>query len=84
MFKLHGIYAPIPTPFVEGRIAYDKLEENLDFWLSSKLEGLVVLGSNGEFVLLSPAQKEELIGFVCAKAKGLKPVIAGTGAESTD
>ncbi|MDI6879809.1 MAG: dihydrodipicolinate synthase family protein [Desulfitobacteriaceae bacterium] len=84
MFNLHGIYAPIPTPFVEGRIAYDKLEENLDFWLSSKLEGLVVLGSNGEFVLLSPAQKEELIGFVCAKAKGLKPVIAGTGAESTD
>jgi 4-hydroxy-2-oxoglutarate aldolase len=83
MFKLHGIYAPIATPFAGGEIAYDKLGKNLDFWLGSDLEGIVVMGSNGEFVLLSPAEKEELMRFVCARAKGKKPVIAGTGAEST-
>jgi len=83
MFKLHGIYAPIATPFAGGEIAYDKLEKNLDFWLGSDLEGIVVMGSNGEFVLLSPQEKEELMRFVCARAKGKKPVIAGTGAEST-
>jgi 4-hydroxy-2-oxoglutarate aldolase len=83
MFKLHGIYAPIATPFAEGEIAYDKLEKNLEFWLGSDLEGIVVMGSNGEFVLLSPQEKEELMRFVCARAKGKKPVIAGTGAEST-
>ncbi len=83
MFKLHGIYAPIATPFSDGEIAYDKLEKNLEFWLGSDLEGIVVMGSNGEFVLLSPAEKEELMRFVCARAKGRKPVIAGTGAEST-
>jgi 4-hydroxy-2-oxoglutarate aldolase len=83
MFKLHGIYAPIATPFAGGEIAYDKMEKNLDFWLGSDLEGLVVMGSNGEFVLLSPEEKEELMRFVCARAKGKKPVIAGTGAEST-
>jgi len=83
MFKLHGIYAPIATPFMGGKIAYDKLEENMNFWLGSDLEGIVVMGSNGEFVLLSPEEKEELMRFVCARAKGKKPVIAGTGAEST-
>lgn len=83
MFKLHGIYAPIATPFAGGEIAYDKLEKNLDFWLGSDLEGIVVMGSNGEFVLLSPAEKEALMRFVCAQSKGKKPVIAGTGAEST-
>ena len=83
MFKLHGIYAPIATPFAGGEIAYDKLEKNLDFWLGSDLEGVVVMGSNGEFVLLSPQEKEELMRFVCARAIGKKPVIAGTGAEST-
>jgi len=83
MFKLHGIYAPIATPFAGGKIAYDKLEKNLDFWLGSDLEGIVVMGSNGEFVLLSPEEKEELMRFVCARAKGKKPVVAGTGAEST-
>jgi len=83
MFKLHGIYAPIATPFANGKIAYDKLEKNLKFWLESDLSGVVVMGSNGEFVLLSPAEKEELTRFVCSQAKGKKPVIVGTGAEST-
>jgi 4-hydroxy-2-oxoglutarate aldolase len=83
MFKLHGIYAPIATPFADGKIAYGKLEKNLKFWLESDLTGIVVMGSNGEFVLLSPEEKEELTRFVCAQAKGKKPVIAGTGAEST-
>jgi len=83
MFKLHGIYEPIATPFAGGKIAYDMLEKNLDFWLKSDLEGIVVMGSNGEFVLLTPEEKEELMRFVCARAKGKKPVIAGTGAEST-
>jgi 4-hydroxy-2-oxoglutarate aldolase len=83
MFKLHGIYAPIATPFMGGNIAYEKLEKNLDFWLGSDLEGIVVLGSNGEFVLLSPEEKEEMMRFVCTRAKGKKPIIAGTGAEST-
>ncbi|MHB8771672.1 MAG: dihydrodipicolinate synthase family protein [Syntrophales bacterium] len=83
MFKLHGVYAPIATPFVGGKIAYDKLEANLKFWLGSDLSGIVVMGSNGEFVLLSPAEKEELTRFVCGQAKGKKPVIVGTGAEST-
>ena len=83
MFNLHGVYAPIATPFAGEEIAYDKLEKNLDFWLGSDLEGIVVMGSNGEFVLLSSEEKEELMRFVCTRAKGKKPVIAGTGAEST-
>ena len=83
MFKLHGIYAPIATPFADGKIAYGKLEKNLKFWLESDLTGIVVMGSNGEFVLLSPEEKEELTRFVCGHVKGKKPVIVGTGAEST-
>lgn len=83
MFKLYGIYAPIATPFAGGEIAYDRLEKNLDFWLGSDMTGVVVMGSNGEFVLLTPQEKEELMRFVCARAKGKKPVVAGTGAEST-
>jgi 4-hydroxy-2-oxoglutarate aldolase len=83
LFKLHGVYAPIATPFYNDEIAYDKLAENLDFWLGTKLEGLVVMGSNGEFVVLSPEEKRELISAVCNVVQGKKPVIVGTGTEST-
>lgn len=83
MFKLEGIYAPIPTPFINDEIAYDKLAENMGFWLDSKISGIVVMGSNGEFIVLSNEEKKQLISKVCELSKGKKPVIAGTGCEST-
>ena len=79
MFDLKGIYCPIATPFVNDKIAYDKLDENLTFWTSSKLEGIVVMGSNGEFVSLLENEKEELIAHCCKKIAGKKRVVVGTG-----
>ena len=72
MFDLKGIYCPIATPFIDDKIAYDKLDENLDFWISSKLEGIVVMGSNGEFVSLRESEKEELIRHCCKRIAGKK------------
>ncbi len=83
MFHLQGIYAPIATPFAGEGIAYEKLERNLQFYRRSPLAGIVIMGSNGEFVLLAPQEKEELMRFVCEQVQGEKRVIAGTGAEST-
>jgi 4-hydroxy-2-oxoglutarate aldolase len=84
-YKMHGIYAPIATPFTDdmGPIAYDKLAKNMDFWNKSRMEGVVVLGSNGEFVMLDVEEKKEVISKVCELAKGKKYVIAGCGCEST-
>ena len=84
-YKMHGIYAPIPTPFTDalGPIAYDKLEKNMEFWTSSDMEGIVVMGSNGEFVMLDFEEKKEIITKVCEMAKGKKYVMAGCGCEST-
>ena len=78
MFDLKGIYCPIATPFIDDKIAYDKLDENLDFWISSKLEGIVVMGSNGEFVSLRESEKEELIRHCCKRIAGKKRVVAAT------
>ena len=78
-----GIYAPIATPFEGDNIAYDKLQANLEKYSKSRLAGVVVLGSNGEFALLSHQEKVELIGFVRKHLAADKKVIAGTGCEST-
>lgn len=63
MFELKGIYAPIATPFTDGEIDYEKLAANLDRWCASGMEGLVLLGSNGEFVSLTESEKKEFIKF---------------------
>lgn len=79
-----GIYAPIATPFDrEGQIDYAALEKNIAFYNQTKLAGLVVLGSNGEFALLSHREKCELVRFVRQKLVASKRIIAGTGCEST-
>ncbi|MFO7942444.1 MAG: dihydrodipicolinate synthase family protein [Bacillota bacterium] len=81
---LRGIFAPIPTPFsANGDIDYQSMKANLEKWSETKLTGVVVLGSNGEFVYLSPQEKAELVRFVRENFPQDRPVIAGTGCEST-
>ena len=50
---LNGIFPPIPTPFINEKVAYDKLADNIERWNATGLKGFVVLGSNGEYVALS-------------------------------
>ncbi len=81
---LKGVFAPIPTPFDDnGEIAFDRLQENLSRWADTRLTGLVVLGSNGEFVYLTDKEKVAVLEATRRHFPGDRPIIAGTGAEST-
>ncbi|WP_313756855.1 4-hydroxy-tetrahydrodipicolinate synthase [Tissierella sp.] len=82
MFK--GIYTPIVTPFdVDEKINYDYMKHNLEKWGQTDLDGIVVLGSNGEFVYLSKEEKLELVSFVKKNFNPEKKIIVGTACEST-
>ncbi|MDY0235691.1 MAG: 4-hydroxy-tetrahydrodipicolinate synthase [Gudongella sp.] len=79
-----GIYTPIVTPFKEDEsIDFEKLKYNLDIWGKTDLDGIVVLGSNGEFVYLSHEEKLEVVKFVIDNFNEEKNIIVGTYCEST-
>lgn len=78
-----GVYPPIPTPFVNGEVAHDKLAENLARWNQTDLAGYVVLGSNGETVYLSEAERAVVMSTARQAIPRDKLLIIGTGAEST-
>ena len=80
---LHGIFPPITTPFIDGKVAYDKLASNVERWNHTGLKGFVVLGSNGEYVYLSEEEKRKVVETVVQSADREMQVIAGTGCEST-
>ncbi len=80
---LKGVFPPITTPFVNGKVAYDKLASNVEKWNRTGLKGFVVLGSNGEYVSLSEEEKRTLVDTVAQSAAGEMLIIAGTGCEST-
>ena len=80
--NLHGIFPPIATPFENGKIAFDQLGINIEKLSRTGITGIVVLGSNGEYVYLSEKEKREVIGAVVRAVPDNMPVIAGTACES--
>jgi len=83
--RLEGIFPPIPTPFdANGEIDLAALAENLGWWTRFDLAGIVVLGSNGEAVLLNEAEKLRLVEAARAGTPEDRAIIAGTGLQSTE
>ena len=81
--KVRGIFAPIATAFDASReVDYSTFAENTVAFGATKLSGLVVLGSNGEFTLLSHEEKVKLVETARNHLPAEKMVIAGTGCES--
>ncbi len=80
---LKGIFPPITTPFVDGKVAYDKLADNIAKWNKTGLKGYVAFGSNGEYIYLSEEEKLEVVKTVVQSAAPGMKIIAGTGCEST-
>jgi 4-hydroxy-2-oxoglutarate aldolase len=79
-----GIYTPIATPFRDdGTVDERALAANVSRWMTTPLTGLVVLGSNGEAASLDDAEADRVVEIVRAGVPSSRPLIAGTGREST-
>jgi len=79
-----GVFAPIPTPFTAaGALDLDAWRANLDRWVGTGLQGLVVLGSNGEAPLVDDDESEQLVATARERIPSGRLLIAGTGRQST-
>ena len=82
--KFAGVFTPIATPFTsEDTLDERALASNVKRWMTTPLTGLVVLGSNGEAPQLEEEEAERVIEIVRAGMPKDRPLIAGTGREST-
>jgi 4-hydroxy-2-oxoglutarate aldolase len=79
-----GVFAPVATTFGDdGELDLPAFRSNLERYAASPLDGVVLLGSNGEYALLDEAEKLRLIEAGTEAIGGRKVVMAGTGTEST-
>jgi 4-hydroxy-2-oxoglutarate aldolase len=84
MHRFAGIYTPLATPFAaDGSLDVRALASNVEKYLQSPLTGLVVLGSNGEAPQLEEHEADLAIKTVRDVMPKDRPLLAGTGREST-
>jgi len=82
--RFSGIFTPIATPFRDDGTLNDAgLRSNVARWMTTSLTGLVVLGSNGEAPSLDDDEADRIIDIVRDGVPTDRPLIAGTGREST-
>ncbi|MCP4693046.1 MAG: dihydrodipicolinate synthase family protein [Desulfobacterales bacterium] len=81
--SLDGVFPPIPTTFEDGKVAHDALAENVKKWSRTGIRGMLVLGSNGEYVYLSDEEKKQVVKTVVDAAGEDQVILVGSGCEST-
>ncbi|MBM3421476.1 MAG: dihydrodipicolinate synthase family protein [Bacteroidetes bacterium] len=84
MVSLKGIFPPLPTSFDERQeLLPQKIRENIRSLSRFRLAGFLILGSNGELVMLSHDEKVRAYNAAREAIGSDKVMLAGTGAEST-
>ncbi len=84
MIDLSGIFPPIPTPFdPAGDLEIARFQQNLIHLSQFDLAGFLVLGSNGEPVMVSHQEKTLIFEAARKAIPSSKLMLAGTGGQST-
>jgi 4-hydroxy-tetrahydrodipicolinate synthase len=80
----NGSIVALVTPFDEaGGIDFSALQKLVDFHIDHGTSALVIAGTTGESVSLSPVEFCDMLDRVVEQVAGRIPVIAGTGSAST-
>jgi 4-hydroxy-2-oxoglutarate aldolase len=82
--SLNGIFPPLPTSFDnDENLLSEKIRLNIRILGQYDLSGFLILGSNGEQVMLSEKEKSEAVATAKEALPEGKLLLAGTGGQST-
>lgn len=85
MQVLQGSLVALVTPLLKnGDIDYESLSSLLDWHIDNGTDGVVSVGTTGESATLNVKEHIEVIDFTIKYVQNRIPVIAGTGANSTE
>lgn len=85
MKNFEGTYTVLITPFDESQCFDEaRMRSFVDWQIEQGIQGLVPLGSTGEFLSMSDEERHKVAQTVIEQAAGRVPVLVGTGAESTE
>lgn len=80
---VRGVVAAVPTALGPTGVDENGVRRIAGHLIANAVDALWVLGSGGEFALLTPAQQLQVVNVVAEEARGRVPVIMGTGDSDT-
>jgi 4-hydroxy-tetrahydrodipicolinate synthase len=78
-----GAMVALVTPFSEGQIDFETLDELIEFQIENGIDAIVPVGTTGECPTLTHEEHKQVIERVVKAVGGSVPVIAGAGSNST-
>ena len=82
--KFRGTGIAIVTPFQhDGKIDWENFRKLINFWITNKVEYLVVMGTTGESATIHGAEKQQIFSFVREVNADRLPLMAGIGGNDT-
>ena len=83
--KFEGIYPPVITPYQDnGDIDRDGFAAMVEHLVTSRVHGVIVGGTTGEYYAQSKEERVELMGLAREVLQGRLPLIIGIGAIRTE
>lgn len=83
-FNVEGSWPALVTPLTrEDNVDTECLKKLVDFHIENGSDGLLLLGSTGEAIMLSKSERKKVIEIVVDVANGKIPVMCGTSAITT-
>jgi len=83
MLRLSGSLTALATPFRDGRLDEEAYRGLIRDQLEQGTSGLVPVGTTGEAVTMSPAERSRAVRLAVEGSAGRVPVVAGAGSNST-
>ena len=80
---LKGSIVALVTPFLNGEIDWDSLENLIELHLKSGTNAILAAGTTGEAAVMTESEYKKVISFIAEKTEGKIPVLAGTGLNDT-
>jgi 4-hydroxy-tetrahydrodipicolinate synthase len=78
-----GAMVAIVTPFHDGKVDFETLDELVDFQVENGIDAIVPVGTTGECPTLSHEEHKAVVERVVKRVAGATAVIAGAGSNST-
>lgn len=81
--KIQGVYIPLITPFLNGKIDFNSYKRMIDYYLSNDISGIIPLATTGESPTISEYEYEEMLEKTIDYCNNRVPIFIGVGGNCT-